>query len=85
MLAEQLWPGGDAAGEGMLGALMEPLCTLLYDALRPALLQLHNLDALCHLCDILQHEASACSQGCFSYVANLMFIASGPLCGGPDP
>ena len=45
--------GGDAAP---LAPLMDPLCTVLYDALRPAFIQLQSLDDLCALVDILQHE-----------------------------
>ena len=36
--------------------LSEPLCTLLYDALRPAVIMLHDIDELCELVDILKHE-----------------------------
>lgn len=45
--------GGDGGG---LEALMEPLCTVLYDALRPAFILLQRLDDLCELVDILKHE-----------------------------
>ncbi len=37
---------------------MEPLCTSLYDALRPRFILLQRLDDLCELVDILKHEVS---------------------------
>lgn len=54
-LYDQFFPelGGDGAA---LAPLMDPLCTVLYDALRPAFIQLQSLEALCSLVDILQHE-----------------------------
>ena len=42
---------------GALTPLVEPLCMVLYDMLRPAFIQLQDLDDLCELVDILQHEA----------------------------
>lgn len=48
-----------------LAALSEPLCTILYDALRPAVIQLHSIDKLCELVDILKHEVRV---GMVSYV-----------------
>lgn len=35
---------------------MEPLATMLYDTLRPHIVQLQHLDELCELVDILKHE-----------------------------
>jgi hypothetical protein len=35
---------------------MEPLCTVLYDVLRPLVVQLQDVDELCELVDILKHE-----------------------------
>jgi conserved oligomeric Golgi complex subunit 3 len=58
-LHEHFFPGdappssGDAGG---LEALTEPLCTALYDALRPRFILLQRLDDLCELVDILKHE-----------------------------
>ncbi|KAK9845860.1 hypothetical protein WJX81_004499 [Elliptochloris bilobata] len=54
-LFDGFFPGADPDG-GALGALMDPLCTVLYDALRPAFIHLAALDPLCELVDILQHE-----------------------------
>jgi hypothetical protein len=54
-LFEHFFPEAGAAGDA-LAPLMDPLCTLLYDALRPAFIQLQSLDDLCALVDILQHE-----------------------------
>lgn len=48
-----------AAGEGGGGgleAVMDPLCVLLYDALRPRFILLQRLEDLAELLDILQHE-----------------------------
>ena len=42
---------------GALSPLVEPLCMVLYDMLRPAFIHLQDLDDLCELVDILQHEA----------------------------
>ncbi len=58
-LFDGFFPGADGDGGGALGALMDPLCTVLYDALRPAFIQLAGLEPLCELVDILQHEARA--------------------------
>ena len=55
-LFDGFFPGADPDG-GALAALMDPLCTVLYDALRPAFIQLAALESLCELVDILQHEA----------------------------
>ena len=54
-LFDGFFPGADADG-GALAALMDPLCTVLYDALRPAYIQLAAMEPLCELVDILQHE-----------------------------
>lgn len=35
---------------------MDPLATIVYDALRPRFIQLRRLDELCELVDILVHE-----------------------------
>ncbi len=47
--------GGGPAQEA-LAQLMEPLGTCLYDVLRPIFVQLHDVDQLCELIDILKHE-----------------------------
>ena len=47
---------------GALAPLVEPLCMVLYDMLRPAFIQLQDLDDLCELVDILLHEVSASTQ-----------------------
>lgn len=39
--------------------VMEPLCNILYDVLRPLLVQLQGVDELCELVDILKHEVRA--------------------------
>ena len=41
---------------GAVAPLVDPLCTILYDMLRPAIIQLQSLDQLCELIAILQHE-----------------------------
>ena len=56
-LYDQFFPELDGDGAA-LAPLMDPLCTVLYDALRPAFIQLQSLEALCSLVDILQHEVS---------------------------
>ena len=38
---------------------MEPLCGVLYDVLRPLVVQLQDVDELCELVDILKHEVGA--------------------------
>ena len=42
---------------GALAPLVDPLCMVLYDMLRPAFIQLQDLDDLCEIVDILLHEA----------------------------
>ena len=39
-----------------LEGLMDPLCHVLYDVLRPAFITLQPLEELCELVDILKHE-----------------------------
>ena len=39
--------------------VMEPLCGVLYDVLRPLVVQLQDVDELCELVDILKHEVGA--------------------------
>jgi hypothetical protein len=61
-LHEHFFPGDapPATGDGGgLEALTEPLCTALYDALRPRFILLQRLDDLCELVDILKHEVPA--------------------------
>jgi hypothetical protein len=58
-LHEHFFPGdaSPAPGDGGgLEPLMEPLCTVLYDVLRPQFILLQRLDDLCELVDILKHE-----------------------------
>lgn len=45
-----------ASSPSSLAPLLDPLCTLLYDVLRPALVQLSDIDMLCQLVDILKVE-----------------------------
>lgn len=54
-LFDALFPGDDGEG-GALQPLIEPLALQLYDTLRPAFIQLQDLDALCDLVTILKHE-----------------------------
>ncbi|KAK9817306.1 hypothetical protein WJX72_012420 [[Myrmecia] bisecta] len=54
-LFDHFFPGEDPEGTP-LAPLMDPLCTILYDTLRPAFIQLQDLDDLCELVDILEHE-----------------------------
>ena len=56
-LFETFFPG-EAADGAALALLISPLCTILYDALRPRFIQLQDLDELCQLVDILQQEVS---------------------------
>ncbi|PSC70334.1 conserved oligomeric Golgi complex subunit 3 [Micractinium conductrix] len=56
-LFEQFFPATASAGGGAaLAPLVDPLCTLLYDAVRPALIGVQDIDALCELVDILKLE-----------------------------
>lgn len=56
-LFEQFFPATSAAAGGAaLAPLVDPLCTLLYDAVRPALIGVQDIDALCELADILRLE-----------------------------
>jgi hypothetical protein len=45
-----------AASSEQLVPVMEPLCNVLYDVLRPLVVQLQDVDELCELVDILKHE-----------------------------
>lgn len=54
-LSRHFFAADDPEGSA-LGPLMEPLCTILYDTLRPRFIQLQHLNELCELVDILQHE-----------------------------
>lgn len=56
-LFDHFFPGEDPEGAG-LAPLMDPLATILYDALRPQFIHLHALDELCEIVDILTHEVS---------------------------
>lgn len=60
-LFEQMFPASAAAhgAAAALGPLMDPLCTLLYDALRPALVSTRDVDELCDLAFILKEEGLA--------------------------
>ena len=57
-LFDHFFPGEDPEGTG-LAPLMDPLATILYDALRPQFIHLHALDELCEIVDILTHEVSS--------------------------
>ena len=59
---KQQGPQQAVPGE-LLRPLLQPLGQLLYDALRPRLVQLQDIDLLCELIDILHHEVgvSGCS------------------------
>ncbi|KAF5841503.1 hypothetical protein DUNSADRAFT_12670 [Dunaliella salina] len=54
-LFEQFFPSASNVPD-RLTALSEPLCTLLYDALRPPIIMLQDIDELCEMVDILKHE-----------------------------
>lgn len=54
-LFEQFFPSASNVPD-RLSALSEPLCTVLYDALRPAIIMLQDIDELCEMVDILKHE-----------------------------
>jgi len=55
-LFEHFFPASVAAGAPGLEGLMDPLCQVLYDVLRPAFITLQPLEELCELVDILKHE-----------------------------
>mmetsp|Transcript_26484 Transcript_26484/g.67336 ORF Transcript_26484/g.67336 Transcript_26484/m.67336 type:complete len:817 (-) Transcript_26484:272-2722(-) len=55
-LFEQFFPSLGKSAPEHLAPLTEPLCTLLYDALRPPIITLQDIDELCELVDILKHE-----------------------------
>ena len=59
-LFDHFFPGEDPEGPS-LAPLMDPLATILYDALRPRFIHLHSLEELCEIVDILTHEASCLS------------------------
>lgn len=54
-LFEQFFPKSKDHPD-MLAPLMDPLCVILYDVLRPLIIQLQDMDDLCELIDILKHE-----------------------------
>ncbi|KAA6429125.1 MAG: conserved oligomeric Golgi complex subunit 3-like [Trebouxia sp. A1-2] len=54
-LFDHFFPGADPEGSS-LAPLMDPLATILYDALRPQFIHIHALDELCEIVDILTHE-----------------------------
>ncbi|KAL0022928.1 hypothetical protein WJX77_008565 [Trebouxia sp. C0004] len=54
-LFDHFFPGADPEGVS-LAPLMDPLATILYDALRPQFIHIHALDELCEVVDILTHE-----------------------------
>ena len=60
-LFEQFFPGSKDSLE-QLAPLMEPLCTVLYDVLRPVVVQMQEVDELCELVDILKHEVRGWTQ-----------------------
>ena len=51
-LFQHFFPG--EAGDAALAPLLDPLCTVLYDLLRPAVVELTGIEPLCDLADILQ-------------------------------
>jgi hypothetical protein len=56
-LFARFFPAAAAArGGAPLAPLVDPLCTLLYDAVRPALLAVQDIDALVELVDVLRGE-----------------------------
>jgi len=59
-LFDHFFPGADPEGSS-LAPLMDPLATILYDALRPQFIHIHALDELCEIVDILTHEVIASS------------------------
>ena len=67
-LFDHFFPGQDPEGPS-LAPLVDPLATILYDALRPRFIQLHSLEELCEIVDILTHEAS-----CLMLLLLLLFM-----------
>jgi hypothetical protein len=59
-LFDHFFPGADPEGSS-LAPLMDPLATILYDALRPQFIHIHALDELCEIVDILTHEVISSS------------------------
>ena len=51
-------PSSSSSSGEQLVQVMEPLCGVLYDVLRPLVVQLQDMDELCELVDILKHEVS---------------------------
>lgn len=56
-LFDHFFPGEDPEGP-TLAPLMDPLATILYDALRPRFIHLHALEELCEIVNILTHEVA---------------------------
>ncbi|KAL3152568.1 hypothetical protein ABBQ32_001593 [Trebouxia sp. C0010 RCD-2024] len=56
-LFDHFFPGEDPEGPS-LAPLMDPLATILYDALRPRFIHLHALEELCEIVNILTHEVA---------------------------
>ena len=71
-LFDHFFPGEDAEGPS-LGPLMDPLATILYDALRPRFIHLHALEQLCDIVDILAHEVT-CLEGSTAHNCQLVQI-----------
>lgn len=64
-LFEQFFPAtAAAAGGAALAPLVDPLCTLLYDGVRPALIGVQSIDALVELLDILRQEVRLLHRSC---------------------
>jgi hypothetical protein len=54
-LFEHFFPAAAAEPESMK-PLLEPMCNILYDALRPTCIMISDIDQLCELVEIMRHE-----------------------------
>eukprot|EP00798_Chlamydomonas_sp_ICE-L_P008686 gene8686-34133_t len=75
-LFEQFFPASKDSTE-QLTPLMEPLCTVLYDVLRPLVVQIHEIDELCELVDILKHELVVNNKLLVTVVPNIFINSFG--------
>lgn len=54
-LFEHFFPAAAAEPEAMK-PLLDPMCNILYDALRPTTITMSDMDQLCELVEIMRHE-----------------------------
>ena len=83
-LFDHFFPGEDPEGPS-LAPLMDPLATILYDALRPRFIHLHSLEELCEIVNILTHEASCLGNVQYIALPCKIVVASHPPVPGLTP